>query len=85
MINSTHIPVPKQLWENITFIIEMADESTKENEKYSEPDEVNIEYILMDRLMELFEKLKNNLPEIYIKTLEKEIEESNRIKNCNQQ
>ena len=34
MINSTHIPVPKQLWENITFIVEMADESTKENEKY---------------------------------------------------
>ncbi|MBQ6854149.1 MAG: hypothetical protein IJO11_01750 [Alphaproteobacteria bacterium] len=84
MINSTHIPVPKQLWENITFIVEMADESTKENEKYSEPDMVNIEYILMDRLMELFEKLKNNLPEIYVKTLEKEIEESNRIKNCNQ-
>ena len=84
MINSTHIPVPKQLWENITFIVEMADESTKDNEKYSEPDMVNIEYILMDRLMELFEKLKNNLPEIYVKTLEKEIEESNRIKNCNQ-
>ena len=84
MINSTHIPIPKQLWENITFIIEMADESTKENEKYSEPDMVNIEYILMDRLMELFEKLKNNLPEIYVRTLEKEIEESNRIKNCNQ-
>ena len=84
MINSTHIPVPKQLWENITFIIEMADESTKENKKYSKPDEVNIEYILMDRLMELFEKLKNNLPAIYAETLEKEIEESNRIKNCNQ-
>ena len=84
MINSTHIPVSKQLWENITFIVEMADESTKENEKYSEPDEVNIEYILMDRLMELFKKLKNNLPEIYVKTLEQEIEESNRIKNCNQ-
>ncbi len=80
MINSTHIPVPKQLWENITFIVEMADESTKENEKYSEPDMVNIEYILMDRLMELFEKLKNNLPEIYIKTLEKEIKQSQEIK-----
>ena len=84
MINSTHIPVPKQLWENITFIVEMADESTKENEKYSEPDMVNIEYILMDRLMELFEKLKNNLPAIYSETLEQEIEESNRIKKCNQ-
>ena len=80
MINSTHIPVPKQLWENITFIVEMADESTKENEKYSKPDEVNIEYILMDRLMELFEKLKNNLPETYIKTLEKEIKQSQEIK-----
>ena len=84
MINSTHIPVPKQLWENITFIVEIADSSTKENEKYSNPDEVNIEYILMDRLMELFEKLKNNLPAIYSETLEQEIEESNRIKKCNQ-
>lgn len=83
MTNSTHIPVSKQLWENLTFIIEMADSSTKENEKYSAPDEVNIEYILMDRLMELFEKLKNNLPEIYAETLEQEIEESNRIKKCN--
>ena len=80
MINSTNIPVPKQLWENITFIVEMADESTKENEKYSKPDEVNIEYILMDRLMELFEKLKNNLPEIYVRTLEKEIKQSQEIK-----
>ena len=80
MINSTNIPVPKQLWENITFIVEKADESTKENEKYSKPDEVNIEYILMDRLMELFEKLKNNLPEIYVRTLEKEIKQSQEIK-----
>jgi hypothetical protein len=84
MTNSTNIPIPKQLWENITFIIEMADSSTKENEKYSQPDEVNIEYILMDRLMELFKKLKNNLPAIYSETLEQEIEESNRIKKCNQ-
>ena len=80
MINSTHIPIPKQLWENITFIIEMADESTKANEKYSEPDMVNIEYILMDRLMELFEKLKNNLPAVYAETLEKEIKQSQEIK-----
>ncbi len=80
MINSTHIPIPKQLWENITFIIEMADSSTKENEKYSAPNEVNIEYILMDRLMELFEKLKNNLPAIYSETLEQEIKQSQEIK-----
>ena len=80
MINSTHIPISKQLWENITFIIEMADSSTKENEKYSAPNEVNIEYILMDRLMELFEKLKNNLPAVYAETLEKEIKQSQEIK-----
>lgn len=80
MINSTHIPISKQLWENLTFIIEMADSSTKENEKYSAPDEVNIEYILMDRLIELFEKLKNNLPTIYAETLDQEIKQSQEIK-----
>ena len=80
MINSTHIPISKKLWENIAFIIEMANQSTKENESYSKEDEVNIEYILLSRLLELFETLKKNLPEIYNETLIKEIKQSQEIK-----
>lgn len=80
MINSTHIPISKQLWENIAFIVDMANQSTKENESYSKEDEVNIEYILLSRLLELFETLKKNLPEIYNETLIKEIKQSQEIK-----